>query len=155
MDVDDETLQIQADVQLARERLRAREARKMRERAAANNDDNDDIDDSRTGEAAEARDVPHNNPGSKTEIGRRWGLGGVSAEDYERIKARIEKRRERAAANNDNNDDTDDSRTGEAAEARNVQVCWWPLAMRKGIRWSYFRSGKTNVIICRWALLFS
>jgi hypothetical protein len=94
MDVDDETLQIQADVQLARESLRAREARKMRERAAANNDDNDDIDDSRTGEAAEARDVPHNNPGSKTEIGRRWGLGGVSAEDYERIKARIEKRRE-------------------------------------------------------------
>ena len=27
--------------------------------------------------------------------------------------------------------------------------------MRKGIRWSYFRTGKANVIICRWALVFS
>jgi hypothetical protein len=27
--------------------------------------------------------------------------------------------------------------------------------MRRGIRWSYFRSGKANVIICSWALVFS
>jgi hypothetical protein len=113
IDVDDKTLQIRADFQLAAERLRAR--------AAANNGDNDNINDSRTGEAAEARNVPCNNSHSETQIGRRGGFGVISAEDFERRRARVAKtRRERGAANDDDNDDTDDSRTGEASEARNV-----------------------------------
>jgi len=39
MDGDDEALQIQADYQLACERVRAREAERMRESEAANDDD--------------------------------------------------------------------------------------------------------------------
>jgi hypothetical protein len=125
MDVDEEAIQIQANFQLAAERLRARAARGMGGRPAAEDGDNDDADAGRTGEAAEARNGPRNDSDPETEISRRRGFGGISAEDYERIKANAAKRAERAAANDDDDDDdddddTDDSRAGEAAEARNV-----------------------------------
>ena len=76
--MDDKALQIQANNQLAAERMRASGISRRAERALANNDDDEDTDNSRTGEAAEARNVPHNDSDSETEIGRRRGLSSIS-----------------------------------------------------------------------------
>jgi hypothetical protein len=121
MNADDEVLQIQADNQLAAEKMRASAAKRMGKRPAANDSNADNTDDS-TGEAAKARNVPRNDSDSETEIGRQRGFGGMTAKEFESLRARVTKRREeRTAANNgDDNNDTDDSRVGEAAEARVV-----------------------------------
>lgn len=87
MNVDDEALQIQANNQLAAERKRASGISRRAERASANNDDDEDTDDSRTGEAAEARNVPRNDSDSETEIGRRRGLSGISQEGFANLHA--------------------------------------------------------------------
>jgi len=81
--------------------MRASAAKRIGKRLAANDGDADDMDDSRTGKAAEARNVPRNDSDSETEIGRQRGFRGMTAEEFESLRARVAKRREERVAAND------------------------------------------------------
>jgi hypothetical protein len=93
-------------------------AKRIRKRLVANNSNANNTNNS-IGKAAKARNVLCNDLDSKTEIGKQRGFRGITAKEFESLRACVTKRREeRIVANNsDNNNNTDNSCVGKAAKA--------------------------------------